>query len=170
VPLDRAGTADSRAQDAYAEASENLELGPRPLALTSALEDCGRLHADRWNSDEAVGKLGRALEIYAQLGASWDAGRVRRRLRSLGVRRRLPAVPAERNGWAALTDSELAVVGLVVQGMTNREAAERLFVSPRTASTRLRHVFDKLKLNSRMELAVVAARHGVPTVCHRTNM
>jgi DNA-binding NarL/FixJ family response regulator len=61
-------------------------------------------------------------------------------------------------------------VGPVVQGLTNREAAERLFVSPRTVSTRLRHVFDKLKLNSRMELAVVAARHGVPTVCHRMNM
>lgn len=55
--------------------------------------------------------------------------------------------------------------GLVVQGLTNREAAERLFVSPHTVSTRLRHVFDKLKLNSLMELAVVAAWHGVPTVC-----
>jgi DNA-binding CsgD family transcriptional regulator len=170
VPLDRAGTADSRAQDVYAEAIENLELGPRPHALASALEDCGRLDADRGNADEAVEKLGRALEIYARLGASWDAGRVRRRLRSLGIRRRLPAVPAERNGWAALTDTELAVVGLVVQGMTNREAAERRFASPHTVSTHLRHVFDMLKLNSRMELAVVAARHGVPTVSHRTNM
>jgi DNA-binding CsgD family transcriptional regulator len=72
-------------------------------------------------------------------------------------------VPAARNGWAALTDSELAVVGLVVQGMTNREVAERLFVSPHTVSTHLRHAFEKLKLNSRVELASVAARHGVPS-------
>jgi DNA-binding CsgD family transcriptional regulator len=157
-------------RDAYAEAIENFGQGPRPLALASALEDCGRLCADRGNADDAVEELGRALEIYARLGASWDAGRVRRRLRSLGVRRRLPSTPAVRNGWAALTDSELAVVGLVVQGMTNREVAERLFVSPHTVSTHLRHVFEKLKLNSRMELAGVAARHGVPAVSHRTNM
>jgi DNA-binding CsgD family transcriptional regulator len=151
-------------RDAYAEAIENFAQGPRPLALASALEDCGRLCAGRGNADDAVEELGRALEIYARLGASWDAGRVRRRLRSLGVHRRLPATPAVRNGWAALTDSELAVVGLVVQGMTNREVAERLFVSPHTVSTHLRHVFEKLKLNSRMELAVVAARHGVPAL------
>jgi DNA-binding CsgD family transcriptional regulator len=156
-------------RDAYAEAIENFGQGPRPLALASALEDCGRLCADRGNAGDAVQELGRALEIYARLGASWDAARVRRRLRSLGVRRRLPATPTARSGWAALTDSELAVVGLVVQGMTNREVAERLFVSPHTVSTHLRHVFEKLKLNSRMELAVVAARHGVPAVSHHSN-
>ena len=149
--------------DAFAEAIENFEQGPRPLALASALEDSGRLCADRGQADDAAGKFSRALEIYTRLGASWDAGRVRRRLRSLGVRRRLPSVPVARNGWAALTDTELAVVGLVVQGMTNREVAERLFVSPHTVSTHLRHVFEKLKLNSRVELASVAARHGVPS-------
>ena len=157
-------------REAYAEAIQNFEQGPRPLAYASALEDCGRLCADRGDADDAVEELGRALEIYARLGASWDAGRVRRRLRSLGVHRRLPSAPAARNGWVALTDSELAVVGLVVQGMTNREVAERLFVSPHTVSTHLRHVFEKLRVNSRMELAGVAARHGVPTVSRRTNM
>jgi DNA-binding CsgD family transcriptional regulator len=50
----------------------------------------------------------------------------------------------------------------VVRGLTNREVAERLFVSPHTVSTHLRHVFEKLKLNSRVELASVAARHGIP--------
>jgi len=54
------------------------------------------------------------------------------------------------------------VVGLVVQGMTNREVAERLLVSPHTVSTHLRHVFEKLELNSRVELATAAARHRVP--------
>jgi len=50
----------------------------------------------------------------------------------------------------------------VVRGLTNREVAEWLFVSPHTVSTHLRHVFEKLKLNSRVELASVAARHGIP--------
>lgn len=71
-------------REAYAEAIQNFEQGPRPLAHASALEDCGRLCADRGDGDDAVEELGRALEIYARLGASWDAGRVRHRLRSLG--------------------------------------------------------------------------------------
>jgi DNA-binding CsgD family transcriptional regulator/tetratricopeptide (TPR) repeat protein len=147
---------------AFAEAIAHFERGPRPLALASALEDAGRLGTRRGDTDDAVANLGRALEIYTRAGASWDAGRVRRRLRALGVRRRLPSTPSARTSWAALTDSELAVVGLVVQGMTNREVAERLFVSPHTVSTHLRHVFEKLEINSRVELAGVAARHGVP--------
>jgi DNA-binding CsgD family transcriptional regulator len=148
--------------DALADAIAYFEQAPRPLALASALEDSGRLCADRGKMQDAADQLGRALEIYIRLGASWDAGRVRLRLRALGVRRRLPATPPARSGWAALTDSELTVVGLVVQGLTNREVAERLFVSPHTVNTHLRHVFEKLKLNSRVELASVAARHGIP--------
>jgi DNA-binding CsgD family transcriptional regulator len=147
---------------AFAEAIGHFERGPRPLALGSVLEDAGRLAIQRGDTDDAVDNLGRALEIYTGSGALWDASRARRRLRSLGVRRRLPAAAWARRGWAALTDSELAVIGLVVQGMTNREVAERLFVSPHTVSTHLRHVFEKLGLNSRVELAGVAARHGVP--------
>lgn len=147
---------------AFAEAIAHFERGPRPLALASALEDAGRLGIQRGDKDDAVDNLGRALEIYTRAGASRDAGRVRRRLRTLGVRRRLAATPSARSGWAALTDSELTVVGLVVQGLTNREVAERLFVSPHTVSTHLRHVFEKLELNSRLELVGVAARHGVP--------
>ena len=80
------------------------------------------------------------------------------------VRRRLSSGAAARRGLAALTDSELAVVGLVVQSLINREVAARPFCSPHTVHTHLRHVFEKLKLklNSRVELASVAARHGSP--------
>jgi DNA-binding CsgD family transcriptional regulator len=48
--------------------------------------------------------------------------------------------------------------------------AARLFVSQHTVCTRLRHVFEKLKLNSRVELASIAARHGSPAYSHHTNM
>ena len=47
-----------------------------------------------------------------------------------------------------MTDSELAVARLVAQGLTNREVAERLFVSHHTVSGHLRHVFAKLEVNS----------------------
>jgi MYXO-CTERM domain-containing protein len=62
-------------------------------------------------------------------GATWDARRVRGRLRAQGVRRRLVATERPDKGWAALTESELTVVRLVAEGLTNRDAAERLFVS-----------------------------------------
>jgi DNA-binding CsgD family transcriptional regulator len=110
-----------------------------------------------------VDSLGRALEIYAQAGAAWDAGRVRSRLRALGVRRRLVAERHRGNGWSAMTDSELAVARLVADGLTNREVAERLFVSHHTVSAHLRHVFAKLNVNSRVELARIASLHDART-------
>jgi DNA-binding CsgD family transcriptional regulator len=58
-----------------------------------------------------------------------------------------------------MTDSELAVARLVAQGLTNREVAERLFVSQHTVSGHLRHVFAKLDVNSRVELTRLAGLH-----------
>ena len=69
-------------------------------------------------------------------------------------------------GWAAMTDSELAVARLVAQGLTNREVAEQLFVSPHTVDSHLRHIYSKLSINSRRELRNVLPadqRSGGPT-------
>jgi DNA-binding CsgD family transcriptional regulator len=142
-----------------AEAVALYEGGPRPLAYAVALEDLGVATVDGGDTDEAVEVFGRALEVYAQAGAAWDAGRVRGRLRALGVRRRLVAAQRPGRGWAAMTDSELAVARLVAQGLTNREAAERLFVSQHTVNGHLRHVFAKLDVNSRVELTQLAGVH-----------
>jgi DNA-binding CsgD family transcriptional regulator len=65
-------------------------------------------------------------------------------------------------GWAALTESELTVVRLVTDGLTNREVAERLYVSPHTVSGHLRHAFEKLGINSRVALTRIAAEHPEP--------
>ena len=106
-------------------------------------------------------ELSEALDLYTELGASWDAGRVRARLRGLGVRRRVATTAPARTGWEALTTSELHVVRLVALGLSNREVGERLFVSPHTVSTHLRHAFGKLDINSRVELArLVSQREG----------
>jgi DNA-binding CsgD family transcriptional regulator len=155
----RALAADDRV--AIAEAVERLARGPRPLALASALEDAGRLAAGCGERHEAVARFGRALEVYAAAGAARDAARIRRRLRSLGVRRRLVSARRLRPeaGWSALTPSEMAVVRLIAQGRTNREAADRLFLSPHTVSTHLRHAFAKLDVRSRVELARLASQH-----------
>ncbi|MFF4354778.1 LuxR C-terminal-related transcriptional regulator [Streptomyces sp. NPDC001530] len=60
--------------------------------------------------------------------------------------------------WRGPTRSELGVVRLIAHGATNREAAERLFVSPHTVNTHLRHAFEKLGVRSRVQLARLYAR------------
>ncbi|MGW3463693.1 response regulator transcription factor, partial [Streptomyces olivaceoviridis] len=67
-----------------------------------------------------------------------------------------PAVPEPE--WRGLTRSELGVVRLIAHGATNREAAERLFLSPHTVNTHLRHAFEKLGVRSRVQLARLYAR------------
>ena len=142
-----------------AEAVELYGDGPRPLALASAPEDLGVATVESGATQQAVDVFGRALVLYAEAGAAWDAGRVRGRLRALGVRRRLVSAQRPGRGWAAMTDSELAVARLVAQGFSNREVAERLFVSHHTVSGHLRHVFAKLDINSRVDLTRLAGVH-----------
>jgi DNA-binding CsgD family transcriptional regulator len=132
---------------------------PRPLARASALEDLGRVLVDRAARTDGLDYLGQALELYARAGATWDASRVRGRLRAQGVRRRLVTPARPTTGWAGLTDSELAVVRIVAEGRTNREVAERLFLSPHTVSSHLRHAFTKLAVNSRVELTRIVLEH-----------
>jgi DNA-binding CsgD family transcriptional regulator len=64
------------------------------------------------------------------------------------------------SGWASLTPSELDVVRLVAEGLTNKDVANQLFISPRTVQSHLAHVFAKLGVTSRTQLAQEAARHG----------
>jgi DNA-binding CsgD family transcriptional regulator len=64
------------------------------------------------------------------------------------------------SGWASLTPAERDVVRLVSEGLGNNDIATRLFVSPRTVQSHLTHVYTKLGLTSRVQLAQEAARHG----------
>jgi predicted ATPase/class 3 adenylate cyclase/DNA-binding CsgD family transcriptional regulator len=64
------------------------------------------------------------------------------------------------SGWESLTPAELDVVRLVCEGLANKEIAARLFVSPKTVQAHLTHVYTKLGLSSRVQLAQEAARRG----------
>jgi DNA-binding CsgD family transcriptional regulator/tetratricopeptide (TPR) repeat protein len=137
-----------------------FEESPRRLALGSALEDYGR-RLTRVDRAAGVTVLGRALELYVALGADWDARRVRGRLRDLGVRRRIVATGAGGSGWTTLSGAEAQVARLVSDGSTNREIADRLFLSPHTVNSHLRHIYAKLAINSRTELArIVVEQEG----------
>jgi DNA-binding CsgD family transcriptional regulator len=62
-------------------------------------------------------------------------------------------------GWASLTPSELMLSELIADGLTNKEVAARLYVSRHTVDAHLRHIFRKLDINSRVDLARVVATH-----------
>jgi DNA-binding CsgD family transcriptional regulator len=64
------------------------------------------------------------------------------------------------SGWSSLTPTELDVVRLVSEGLGNNDIATRLFVSPRTVQSHLTHVYTKLGLTSRVQLAQEVARHA----------
>jgi len=67
-------------------------------------------------------------------------------------------------GWSAVTEGEWRVVVLAAEGHTNAEIADQLFLSRYTVETHLKHVFAKLGLRSRAELAAVvaSAHNGAP--------
>jgi DNA-binding CsgD family transcriptional regulator len=63
------------------------------------------------------------------------------------------------SGLASLTPTELNVARLVSEGL-GKDIASRLFISPRTVQAHLTHIYNKLGLTSRVQLAQEAARHG----------
>ena len=60
-------------------------------------------------------------------------------------------------GWASLTPAELEVVRLVGEGLRNDAIARRLFIAPGTVKVHLSHIFAKLGITTRAELAAQAA-------------
>jgi DNA-binding CsgD family transcriptional regulator len=141
---------------------ELYRRSPRPIELGFACEDAGMALASAGRRAEGLALLGEALEAYEQVSALRDAARVTAALRLLGARRGRRGVRSRpAMGWESLTVTEQKVVGLVVEGLPNAEIARRLYVSRYTVETHLKHVFAKLGISSRVELAVDAARRSV---------
>ncbi|MBN6054648.1 AAA family ATPase, partial [Nonomuraea sp. RK-328] len=126
-------------------------------AQASAEEDLGMVLKALGEQQEAVTSLDRALAIYDDIGSTRDAARIRRRLRDLGVRRRhWHHTQRPASGWGSLTETEHAVALLAVDGWTNRQIAEQMFLSVHTVAFHLRHVYRKLSVGSRVELTRLA--------------
>jgi len=138
---------------------ESVELARRtPLLVehTGACEDAAVVLAQGGWRKEAATLLGEALDRYERAGADAWAGRVRAGLRSIGAR---PGARGSRRrpeqGWESLTATERAVSLLVAEGLTNGAVARRMYISPHTVNTHLRHVFAKLGVSNRVALAAV---------------
>ena len=130
--------------------------------------------AERWRSlgvpyEHALelassGRQQRLLEAVAaldHLGAVAAADLVRRELRKMGVTH-LPRRPRPRTraNPAGLTDRQLEVLGLLAEGLTNAEIADRLVVSVRTVDHHVAAILSKLNVGSRREAARAAADLG----------
>jgi DNA-binding NarL/FixJ family response regulator len=63
----------------------------------------------------------------------------------------------------ALSERELEVLALIAQGLTNREAAARLFISEATVKTHLVHIYAKLDVNDRAAAVATAFERGLLT-------
>ena len=159
------GLADSlEALATIAADHESFAEAARLFGAASALRRALRLA--RWPVEEAEydakisqtrGALGDSAFEAAwaegeQLGVEEAAGYA---TRARGERKR-PSL-----GWESLTPTEVQVVKLLSKGLTNPQIGERLFISRGTVKTHLAHVFSKLGVTSRAELAAEATRHGV---------
>jgi DNA-binding CsgD family transcriptional regulator len=145
--------------DAALAACEVARDGPRVIDLAFAEEEAGLRLRDTGRKKEAAPLLEAALAAFERLGAVSDVARVVDGLKSAGVRRRVRAPARATYGWESLTRSELAVIELVAKGLTNRQISLQLSVSRRTVETHLSHVFAKLGITSRVELATTATRN-----------
>jgi DNA-binding CsgD family transcriptional regulator len=140
------GTAGSW-QDSFERALAHHDKVPTPFERARTELCYGeRLRRTRKRAD-ARERLRRALEVFDSLGAVPWSDRARAELRASGETARRRSMPAD-----ALTEQELAVARLVLNGATNREAADTLFVSPKTIEFHLGNVYRKLEVRSRTDL------------------
>jgi DNA-binding CsgD family transcriptional regulator len=101
-----------------------------------------------------------ALGTFQRLGARSWAQRAQAELRACGVT--VTSAPAEPGALAELTPQQRQVVRLASDGLTDREIADRLYLSPRTVSSHLHRSYPKLGVASRHQLRDVIALASTP--------
>ena len=143
-----------------AEAAKVYARAARPLEHALACEDAGAIFARRGNLDRARPLLERALTIYERLDAARDPARTEAVLREAGIRRgRRGRRGRPQTGWQSITTTERTIASLVAEGLSNPQIGDRLYISRRTVQTHLAHMFVKLDVGSRAELAAQVAYH-----------
>jgi DNA-binding CsgD family transcriptional regulator len=148
------------ARAACEQALSEHERLPMPFELARTLLVKGVIERRARRPRESRAALGQALGIFEHLGAPLWATKADREL----------STPAMRTPADGLTETERRVAALIAQGCTNREVAAAMFVTQNTIQTHLRHIFQKLGVRSRTELAArllaapasTAAAGGLP--------
>ncbi|MEJ7792214.1 MAG: LuxR C-terminal-related transcriptional regulator [Gaiellaceae bacterium] len=143
---DAAYAAIDRALELHEDLKEPFERGRTLLVL-------GTLQRRSRKKRVARESLTQALAVFDDLGARLWSEKARAELRRIGGRAAAPGT---------LTATEERVAGLVAAGRTYREAADALFMSPKTVQWNLSKIYRKLGVRSRAELAAKLAAEGGP--------
>jgi DNA-binding CsgD family transcriptional regulator len=110
-----------------------------------------RPHRSALSPDSAAGELRLGVRL-GRFDGDAAAAVLRAAGHSVGRRRELPA---------GLTARELEVLRLLVRGLSNREIAEQLTISRRTAGTHIEHIYSKLGVSNRARASLFAMKHGL---------
>jgi DNA-binding CsgD family transcriptional regulator len=145
---DAAGSAGTRRIALLETAVTVLRGSPRQAALADGLLELGRAlrHAGRRSAARVV--LREALDLGQQLGLDGAAALAREELRVAGARPRRDQL----SGPDSLTAAESRVAEVAASGLSNRDIAAALFLSPKTVEMHLGRVYRKLGISSRAEL------------------
>jgi DNA-binding CsgD family transcriptional regulator len=131
------------------EAVAILERSQAPVELARALTDHGAALRRAGRRTAGRAELERGLDLAHHWGARRIAGQARAELIAAGAKPRRDAI----TGRDALTASELRVARLAAAGKTNREIAQELFITTKTASAHLSRAYRKLDVTRRSQLA-----------------
>ena len=144
----------------FDEAAEHLQASldlaercqaPYEIALTQLAQ--AELAVAMRDVPRATHLLDQAIETFEQLGAK----------RSLECARRVASMVAARTRSypAGLTPREVEVLYLIADGMSNREMAERLYLSTRTVERHVANIYNKIDVNNRVDAAAFATKHAL---------
>ncbi len=136
---------------------EQLELSGNVLMAAWAQKDAAAMAVEA--GDAVVGEeaIRLAIRRFDAMNAPVACSELRAMARSIGITMR----PSRSRRSSALTEVEELVAKLAVEGFTNREIGERLFISARTVESHLTHVFAKLGVKNRVQLSS-SLRGGQP--------
>jgi DNA-binding CsgD family transcriptional regulator/tetratricopeptide (TPR) repeat protein len=142
------------------QAAERLEAIP-------VISDAARIRRhyaarlrDLGDRDGALRQLRQIHDVFVHLGAERELQKTREQIRELGARP--PAREAGAAGAGGLTAREIEIVRLIARRRSNKAIGQALDISARTVSTHLSHIFRKLEVSSRGELAEVARQLELP--------
>jgi DNA-binding NarL/FixJ family response regulator len=138
----------AKAIDHLSESVELLSVSRTRLEYAKALCELGAAIRLQRKPAEAREPLYQALELANVCGATALEDRVRTELGATGARPRRDAL----SGVGSLTPSEKRVADLAADGMSNREIAQELYVTPKTVEVHLSNTYRKLEIRSRRQL------------------
>jgi DNA-binding CsgD family transcriptional regulator len=138
---------------ALEEAAELVAASPSQLERAHVLAELGGALRRAGGRADSREPLRRALELAARMGATPLAESTREELLAAGARPRRAAL----SGVDSLTPAERRVAQFAAAGLTNREIAQELFVTPKTVQTHLTSVYRKLEVDSREGLPAALA-------------